>query len=108
MIMKLLDPLDEPSGRELVTQRPAWRVRLSDERVLWAFVEERDGQLWVTGYPSHRVERAQPARNPAAGAVVGLGAGALIGGALGGPGGAIIGGLIGAVLVGSGTNSGRR
>lgn len=39
--MLLLDALDEPSGRELVTQRPAWRVRLETEQESWAFVEQQ-------------------------------------------------------------------
>ena len=106
--MQLLDAFDEPSGRELVTQRPAWRIRLANGRVRWAFIEQRGGRLWVTGYPQYQVERVRPTRQPAAGAIVGAGTGALIGAALGGPAGAVVGGIIGAVLVASGSHTERR
>jgi hypothetical protein len=106
--MRLLDASDDPSGRELVTQRPAWRVQFTDDRVLWAFVEVRAGRIWITGYPLHQVERIRSAKQPAAGAVVGLGAGALVGAALGGAPGAIVGGIIGAVLAASGSDPGTR
>lgn len=101
--MLLLDALDEPSGRELVTQRPAWRVRLETEQESWAFVEQQGNQLLITGYPTYQVEPVAAARQPAAGAIVGAGAGALLGGALGGPAGALIGGFIGMILVASGS-----
>lgn len=106
--MELLDAFHEPSGREVVTQRPTWRVRLADGRVRWAFIEQRGGRLLVTGYAQYQVERVRPSRQPAAGAVVGASAGALLGAALGGPAGALIGGIIGAVLVGSGSNTERK
>lgn len=99
--MVVLDDIHAPSGRELVTNRPAWRVRVADDRVVWAFVEVRNGQIWITGYPRYGVERARPAPNPVGGAVVGAGAGALIGGALGGPPGALVGGLVGLLFGGA-------
>lgn len=101
--MRLLDLPENPSGREQVTQRPAWRVQLDDGRVLWAFIEQHNGQLFVTGYPMYAVDTVQPATQPGAGFLVGAGAGALLGAALGGPGGAVLGGIVGALLGASGS-----
>lgn len=107
MYMELLDPLHQPAGTEQLTQRPAWRVRMDDGQVRWAYIEERAGQVWIAGYPRYPVEFRRRKPDPAAGAVVGTGAGIVIGGALGGPPGAIIGGLLGLLLGAGGATSGK-
>ena len=100
--VRLLDHPDSPSGREDVTQRPAWRIEFEPGRRGWAFVEEIYGRPTITGYPQHRVRRVP--RESAGAAVVGAGAGAAIGAAVAGPPGAILGGLFG-FLLGSGAKT---
>lgn len=97
--MVLLDPIQTPSGRERITRRPAWRLRLNDGRIVWAFAEPMgNGRVRITGYPSHPVDRAQSQPADGAKVIAGAGAGALIGGALAGPQGAVVGGLLGALF----------
>jgi hypothetical protein len=102
--MNLLDDIRAPSGREMVTLRPAWRVQRDDGAVVWAFVFERDGKLWISGYPSNPVQFVVRQPNTVAGALVGAGAGAAVGAALGGPPGAIVGGVSGLVFGASGSS----
>lgn len=96
--MRVLDPLHLPSGNERFTGRPVWRVQDDRNDVRWAFVEMRDGRLWITGYPAYSVDARVPRPDPGPAPVIGLGAGAVIGGAVGGPAGAVLGGLLGALL----------
>ena len=103
--MELLDDIRSPSGRERVTRRPAWRVRVGPEQVRWAFVEEHNGQVWITGWAVHPVDPVR-APDPVAGLVVGGGAGALVGAALAGPAGAVVGGIIGALFGAGGGTAG--
>lgn len=105
--MVLLDDFNAPGGLEQVTKRPVWRVRMDDGRVLWAYVQERNGKIWISGYPRYQVDAHHRKPEPAAGLVVGAGAGALIGGALGGPPGALVGGILGALFGAGGGTSGR-
>lgn len=101
--MLLLDPISRPSGVEQVTLRPAWRVMTTANKVVWAFVEQRDGKFVVTGYPNYPVDPHQQATNPAASALVGAGAGALVGASIAGPVGAAVGAVVG-FLMGANTN----
>lgn len=94
--VKLVDNIARPGGREQRTGRAAWRVRGPGDRITWAFVRERNGKVWIVGYPEERVDVVDPRVDPVAGAVVGAGTGLLIGGALGGPVGATLGGVLGA------------
>lgn len=98
MELELLDNLHAPGGREQVTSRPAWRVRVAPSQVIWAFVEERNGQPWVTGYPRYQVDPVRAALPDVAGFVVGAGAGIFIGVVIGGLPGAVLGGIIGALF----------
>ena len=99
----LLDPINAPSGVEVRTGSPAWRIRdQTTGRVRWAFVrQEADGSVGLVGWPQGHVNRVRPGSGPTA--VVGAGAGAMIGGAIGGPAGAVIGGIIG-LLLGANSN----
>lgn len=96
--MQLMDPIDSPRGREQVTNRFAWRIRHDNGSPGWAFVELRQGQIWVTGYPTYPVELLQPATGTSAGLAAGAGVGVLLGAAVGGPAGAVVGGILGALL----------
>lgn len=105
--MLLLDPFDAPSGVEVVSRRPAWRVRADDGQILWAFLEFHEGRPIVTGYAQSEV-RSIRRETQGAGAFAGLTTGAVIGGAFGGPTGALIGGLVGAFLLGNNNGSGSK
>ena len=97
MKVRILDPISNPSGREIDTNLPVWRVELNDFRVLWAFVEaDSAGHFWVTGYPSkcQRVQRG----DPIAGFIVGASAGAILGGSRGDIIGLVVGAAIGGFL----------
>lgn len=102
--MDVIDPFDSPSGKEVGTQRPVWKVRLPDGQIWWAYLQRAGRQLTIVGYSRGQIiETAQTSRSTA-GAIVGAGAGALLGAAIGGGPGAMIGGVIGAVLFASGSN----
>lgn len=105
--MYLIDDLRAPSGREQITLRPAWRLRRDDGVVFWAFVQEQEGKIWITGYPQYHVEQTHSQPNAVTGAFVGAGAGAAVGGAIGGPPGALLGGLLG-LLLGASSGSNER
>lgn len=96
----MLDPVNAPGGRELITLRNVWRVRDENGRVYWAYIEMRGAQPTITGYATHPVQQFHT--NPASGAMLGAGLGAAFGAAVGGPPGAVIGGVLGLLLGGSG------
>lgn len=96
--MRVLDPLHRPSGNERHTGRPVWRVQDDHNDVRCAFVEMRDGRLWITGYPAYGVDARVPRHGLGPAPAIALCAGAVIGGVVGGPAGAVLGGLLGALL----------
>ena len=96
--MKLLDPITRPSGKEEVTQRPAWRVQAPDETVHWAYIEIRNGRPTITGYAEFYVVQTAAPPNRLAGALAGGSMGVLLGAASGDLIGAIILGVVGAIF----------
>lgn len=109
--MELLDDINAPSGRERYTERPAWVIVLDDRQTTrWAFVEEHEETIWISGYPRYPVDpvplpEPPPPRptNQVPGAFIGASAGVVAGAALAGPPGAIVGGLLGLLLGASGS-----
>ncbi len=81
-----------------MTRRPVWRVRDEDGRELWAYVEVRGNEPFITGYAKYKVQPHHHATvlSMMVGSVIGAGVGYWMGGWFG----ALMGGVYG-VMVGA-------